>query len=194
MRGIDRLLAAILLAGAVGGVAVFTHGLGTDDAAAPLTFAGAPPAAPPALRTVRIALPPAPRQRLLRPAPSAEVVSPTQPRIVLSARSSAPRVVVTPVSHLQRVVVHVTAPKPSAPPKPSPPVRTPAAPPAIPPTQLAHVKVPLTPTDPSRILATAPVPLTPTPPVVLQPDGGQTTSDTGNWSAHGNGHGHGHAD
>ena len=178
MRGIERVIAGLLLVGAVAGAAVFAHSLGREESSGPLGFS----AAPAATSTVRIPLPPAPRPALSRP-----LNRPTPTRVSTPAESGSSAVSAAPV-HVRPVTVHVVEPKPATPVRPAPvvtpsrpaapvligpvqigPVQSPsAAPPtaSVPPTQLAHRKVTLTPADPNRILATAPiVPPAPTAPV-----------------------------
>jgi hypothetical protein len=148
MRGIGRVVAAILLAGAVAGAAAFAHLLVSEPAPAPFGIAALPPApssplivqaAPwrperPAVR-VHVARPAA------RPAPLAPAPAAVQP--IAGSRIQAPA---APGASLPATRAHV-APDPPAPATP-PPAPQPAAP--------APVAAPApTPIPPDRSLATA---------------------------------------
>src|SRR4051812_15499850 len=104
MRGIERWLAAILLAGAVGGTAVISRHAGSDPTVAePVHLAAPPPGHLTAPTTVVIpALPTAP----LRPA----------------ARKAAPRRRVAPVAAPRRIVLPTVTPSRVVTPPPPKPV------------------------------------------------------------------------
>jgi hypothetical protein len=123
MRGIERFVAAILLAGAVGGAAAFARYAGTEPE-------------PPAFH-----LSASPRQHLTIPQTVVEIPLPTAPRRVavkpvVIQRPRLDRVAPTiPARHV--VVAPVTAPQPApvAPAAPPAPVQAPPPAPAPPPTQ-----------------------------------------------------------
>src|SRR3954451_15410398 len=108
MRGIERVLAAILLAGAVGGTAVFARHAGSDSDALPIHLASPPPghlSAPNAV-VVPVRVAPVPAARKAVPAQVALPIPAPQRRIVLP--------VVTPRPHLPAPAPRPAPVKPAA--------------------------------------------------------------------------------
>jgi hypothetical protein len=174
MRGMHRLLAAILLAGAVGGVAVFARHLGRV----------------PEPLTARLSAPPP--QHLTAPgAVHAPLLVPARPAgpfgAVTNALRPARQAATAPLalSAARPLTVPRVTTRQPAPPTVGSPATTPVAAPATVPEQ-----------EPVRVLAA--VPLTPaasTATTVLTPNGNGNNSSNGTAAQPGNGKGHayGHA-
>jgi outer membrane biosynthesis protein TonB len=129
MRGIDRLLAAILLLGAVGGAAAFARQSGSDS-----TAQGVDLAAPPLQHVA------APGTFFIAPTPSKPAkVAPARRVMIPPATPPGPAPAVQPPSRPESPVVQ---PAPAAVPAAPPPVPVPAPAPAPPP-------------EPPRVLAVA---------------------------------------
>lgn len=176
MRGIDRLLAAVLLAVAVGGAAVFARQSGSGSTAQPFQLAAPPLQHVTAPGAVFIAPTPAPAhvavtvrapvERAASPpaeaAPVSRVTVP-EPTPELTPR---PPVAVVPAQPQPK-----TQPQPKIQPQPQPPAQPqptpqPPAPPPAPPTAPAPVQA-APPPEPPRVLTA--VPPTPVPPAPVPP-------------------------
>src|SRR5258705_707695 len=125
MRGIGRVVAAILLAGAVAGAAAFAHGLAGGSETGPFGIDALPPA-PTSPLVVEAAAAPPPVEAPISPLPAV--------RLHAAAAQHA-RVVVPVVAHARPIVI-AAIPQPSAHPDtpvPVPAAQQPVAPPPPPP-------------------------------------------------------------
>ena len=205
MRGIDRVLAVVLLLGAVGGAAAFARHSGSDSTA----------------RTVDLAAPPL--QHVT--APGTVVIAPTPaPSRVRAGKVAPARRVTLPQVTLPRPVQAVEAQKQvqlAPPPKPDPaavatapqPVQAPPAPVPTPEPQRSLAVAQPAPVQPEPVRGkskghghgwgqlkhddSAPAPVAPAPdtPVVLPPaadSGGDQHRNTNDQHGNGNGDEHGH--
>ena len=135
MRGIERFLAAILLAGAVGGAAAFARYAGTEPAPPAFHLSASPRQHLTIPQTVvKIPLPAAHRHVTVKPAvvqrpPRLNLVAPTvaAPHVVVAPVTAPQPAPVAPAATPAPVQAPPTAPAPSAP-APTQPVAAPAAP------------------------------------------------------------------
>jgi hypothetical protein len=218
MRGIDRVLAVVLLLGAVGGAAAFARHSGSDSTARTVDLAAPPLQHVTAPGTVVIAPTPAPTR--VKPAKVAPALRVTLPQATLQRPVQAVQAQkrVQPAEPKPAPVPVETAPPPiqapAAPPvptPPAPPVQAPAPPPVQtpePPRALALAQP--TPVQPDPMPGkdhghgwghlkhddAAPTPETPGQPAADLPAGAPTSDSSGDQAGNGNGdeqgHGSGH--
>ncbi len=177
MRGIDRVLASILLAGAVGGAAAFARQSGSASTAGLVQLSTPPPEHVGDASTIVIA---PPLERKGTPAPLAA----GKPRVARGpqvAVFAVPQPSIASIRRAAPALPQAVGPQPSTPPPPPastpaapqaapPPAPTPAAPvtpsppAAAPPPPAQAVAAPAPPApEPPRALATVPVPPAPAP-------------------------------
>ena len=116
MRGIDQILAAIVLAGAVAGTAVFARHLGSVPQPQALNLAAPTPQH--ATATVRV--PPLVRPELAKPGTSAAA-----PQAVAAAGASHTLAPATPARASSPTRIPAATPAPASTPAPAPPVQQP---------------------------------------------------------------------